>query len=112
MRESGFDTTFRFGAFSGSTIDYAPVGLNSLLYRYALDLRAFARRLGYAAAARHWAAAAAARKRAINKYLWNSRLGLYTDYDFVTHKRSYYDFITTFYPLWAGAASKAQARAV
>ncbi|MHB1813422.1 MAG: trehalase family glycosidase [Steroidobacteraceae bacterium] len=112
MRESGFDTTFRFGAFSGSTIDYAPVGLNSLLYRYALDLRAFARRLGYAAAARHWAAAAAARKRAINKYLWNSRLGLYTDYDFVTHKRSYYDFITTFYPLWAGAASKAQACAV
>ncbi len=112
MRESGFDTTFRFGAFSGSTIDYAPVGLNSLLYRYALDLSAFARRLGDAAAARHWAAAAAARKRAINKYLWNPRLGLYTDYDFVTHKRSYYEFITTFYPLWAGAASKAQARAV
>ena len=112
MRESGFDTTFRFGAFSGSATDYASVGLNSLLYRYALDLSAFARRLGNSAAARHWAAAAAARKRAINKYLWNSRLGLYTDYDFVTHKRSYYMFITTFYPLWAGAASKAQARAV
>jgi len=112
MRESGFDTTFRFGAFSGSTIDYAPVDLNSLLYRYALDLSAFARRLGYPAAARHWAAAAAARKHAINKYLWNSRLGLYTDYDFVTHKRSYYPFITTFYPLWAGVASKAQAQAV
>ncbi len=112
MRESGFDTTFRFGAFGGSTIDYAPVGLNSLLYRYALDLSAFARRLGERAAARRWAAAAAARKRAINRYLWNARLGQYTDYDFATGKRSYYAFITTFYPLWAGVASRAQARAV
>ena len=112
MRESGFDTTFRFGPYSGSAIDYAPVGLNSLLYRYALDLAAFARRLGNSAAARRWAATAAARKRAINRYLWNPRLGQYTDYDFVTHKRSYYAFITTFYPLWAGVASRAQARAV
>jgi alpha,alpha-trehalase len=112
MRESGFDTTFRFGAFSGSTIDYAPVGLNSLLYRYALDLSVFARRLGHPRAARRWAVAAAARRRAINTYLWNARLGQYTDYDFVTHKRSYYAFVTTFYPLWAGVASRAQARAV
>ncbi len=48
MRESGFDTTFRFGPFSGSTTDYPPVGLNSLLYRYALDLKRFASRLGLA----------------------------------------------------------------
>ncbi len=112
MRESGFDTTFRFGAFSGSTIDYAPVGLNSLLYRYARDLSAFARRLGHPRAARDWAAAAAARRHAINTYLWNARLGEYTDYDFVTQKRSYYAFVTTFYPLWAGVASRAQAGAV
>ena len=112
MRESGFDTTFRFGPYSGSTIDYAPVGLNSLLYRYARDLAAFAPRLGDGAAVRRWSAAAAARKQAINRYLWNRRLGQYTDYDFVTGRRSYYPFITTFYPLWAGAASPAQARAV
>jgi alpha,alpha-trehalase len=112
MRESGFDTTFRFGPYSGSAIDYAPVGLNSLLYRYARDLAAFARRLGDTAAAHRWMAAAAARQQAINRYLWNRRLGQYTDYDFVTGRRSYYPFITTFYPLWAGAASRAQARAV
>ncbi len=112
MRESGFDTTFRFGPYSGSTIDYAPVDLNSLLYRYALDLAAFAQRLGDGVAASRWRAAAAARKQAINRYLWNRRLGQYTDYDFVTGRRSYYPFITTFYPLWAGVASRAQARAV
>ena len=112
MRESGFDVTFRFGAFAGSTTDFAPVGLNSLLYRYALDLQGFAQSLGLAADARQWERAAAARKQAINSYLWNPALGLYTDYDFVTRRPSYYPFITTFWPLWAGAASRLQAQAV
>lgn len=112
MRESGFDTTFRFGPFSGSAADYAPVGLNSLLYRYALDLEGFARRLGMTAQAKRWARAAAARRRAINTFLWNPALRLYTDYDFVTGERSHYAFITTFYPLWTGAASRGRAQAV
>ncbi len=34
MRESGFDTSNRFGPFSGGTQHYAPFCLNSLLYRY------------------------------------------------------------------------------
>ncbi len=112
MRESGFDTTFRFGPYSGSATHYAPVGLNSLLYRYARDLHDFARRLGGSDDARHWAHAAKARKKAINTYLWRPAQGMYTDYDFVTGTPSHYAFITTFYPLWAGLASKAQARAV
>jgi alpha,alpha-trehalase len=112
MRESGFDVTFRFGPFAGSTTDYAPVGLNSLLFRYALDMRDFARRLGLAADANRWGEAAAARKQAIDRYLWNPALGLYTDYDFVTRRPSYYPFVTTFWPLWAGAASRTQAQAV
>ncbi|MDE2450738.1 MAG: trehalase [Gammaproteobacteria bacterium] len=112
MRESGFDVSFRFGPFSGSTTEYAPVCLNSLLYRYALDLQRFAQRLGLATDATRWAQDAAARKRAINTYLWNPALGLYTDYDFVTGKPSYYAFITAYYPLWAGIASKLQAQAV
>jgi alpha,alpha-trehalase len=46
MRESGFDTSFRFGPFSGSTEHYAPVCLNSLLYKYAHDMARFATLLG------------------------------------------------------------------
>ena len=42
VRESGFDISFRFGPFSGSTHHYAAVCLNSLLYKYELDLADFA----------------------------------------------------------------------
>ncbi len=37
---------------------------------------------------------------------------MYMDYDYVTGKPSTYKFVTTFYPLWAGEASDAQASAV
>lgn len=109
MRESGFDTTFRMGPFGGSTHHYAPVDLNSLLYRYELDLHDFAARLGLDGEAKHWAAAAAARREAIDKYMWRPDRGMYMDYDFVAGRPSDYNFLSTFYPLWAGAASPAQA---
>ncbi len=86
--------------------------LNSLLYRYERDLHDFAAQLGLGADARHWAEVATARKRAIDEYLWRPERGLYMDYDFVAGKPSNYPFITAFYPLWAGAASKQQARAL
>jgi alpha,alpha-trehalase len=112
MRESGFDTNFHFGPFGGSTHHYAAVDLNSLLYRYALDLHDFALQLGKTADAERWAQAAAARKAAMDKYLWQPELGMYRDYDFVAGKPSDAPYLTTFYPLWAGAASKQQAEAV
>lgn len=112
MRESGFDTTFVFGAYGGSTADYAPVSLNSLLYRYETDLADFARELDMRQQARHWSEAATARRTAIQKFLWYPRRGLYLSYDFVSGKPAPYPFVSTFYPLWAGAASPAQAREV
>ncbi len=112
MRESGFDTTFRMGPFGGSTQQYAPVDLNSLLYRYERDLHDFAVQLGNDADARRWGGAADARRAAIDKYLWRAGKGMYMDYDFVTGKPSDYDFVSTYYPLWAGAASKQQAQAL
>ncbi|GFZ93318.1 trehalase family glycosidase [Dyella caseinilytica] len=112
MRESGFDTNFHFGPFGGSTHHYAAVDLNSLLYRYELDLHDFAVQLGKTADAERWAKAAAARKVAMNKYLWRPELGMYRDYDFVAGKPSDAPYLTTFYPLWAGAASAQQAAAV
>lgn len=112
MRESGFDPSFRFGAFSGSTQDYAPTCLNSLLYKYAHDMAHFATLLGRNAEARQWEKRAAARRAAINKYLWNPASGMFYDYNFVTHKQSTYNYVTTFYPLWAGLATPEQASAV
>jgi alpha,alpha-trehalase len=112
MRESGFDTSFRFGPFSGSTDQYAPVCLNSLLFKYEKDMAHFATLLGRPLEAKTWERRAAARQDAIDRYLWDADQGLYLDYDFTTGKRSSYHFIATFYPLWAGVASPRQAAAV
>lgn len=118
MRESGFDTSFRFGPYSGSTQDYAPVCLNSLLYKYERDLAWMASTLHRPAEEKKWNAAAIKRRSAIDKYLWNPQKGMYFDYEFGALKgsgrgrQSGYVYLTTFYPLWAGAASAAQARQV
>jgi alpha,alpha-trehalase len=112
MRESGFDTSFRFGPFSGSAADYAPVCLNSLLYKYEQDMAHFASLLGRKNEASTWTHRADGRRAAIDKYLWDADAGLYDDYNFVTGTRSTYHFLTTFYPLWAGLATRAQASAL
>jgi alpha,alpha-trehalase len=112
MRESGFDVTFRFGPFAGSTHHYAPVCLNSLLFRYEQDLRDFAVQLGLSEDAKRWDAAANARRVAIDKYLWQPDQGSYADFNTQTGKPSRYAYVTAFYPLWAGAASAEQAAAV
>jgi len=112
MRESGFDPSFRFGPFSGSTDQYAPVCLNSLLFKYEKDMAHFATLLGHPVEAKAWESRAAARQDAIDRYLWDAGQGLYLDYDFKISKRSSYHYIATFYPLWAGAASPKQAAAV
>jgi alpha,alpha-trehalase len=112
LRESGFDITFRFGPFGDAITDYAAVGLNCLLYREEKDLEWISNQLGKTAEARRWAATAEERAKRITRYFWNAQKGLYFDYDFKTGKQSDYLYATTFYPLWAGAASKVQAEAV
>jgi alpha,alpha-trehalase len=112
MRESGFDTTFNFGPFSGSTHHYASVALNSLLYRYEQDLAWMAQRLQRNDEARAWSNMAKARRVAMDRYLWNPQQQMYFDYDFSTHRQSSYSYLTTFYPLWVGAADRNQASGV
>ena len=112
LRESGFDVTFRFGPFGADTHHFAPVCLNSLLYKTEKDLERISIILGKPNDARRWRSAAAERQDRINKYLWDARRGLFFDYDFTTGARSAYEYAATFYPLWAGLASPQQAAAV
>jgi alpha,alpha-trehalase len=112
MRESGFDVSFRFGPFSGETHHYAPVCLNSLLYKTERDLERMASLLGRQSESEVWRAKAIDREQRIRKYLWDPKHGLFFDYNFMTHSLSSYEYATTFYPLWVGLASKEQARAV
>ena len=112
MRESGFDISFRFGPFGVDTHHYAAVCLNSLLYKTEIDLAEMSDILGRKTEAESWRQKAAARKKAINQNLWDEAKGEFFDYDFTKSKRSSYEYITTYYPLWAGLATEAQAKAV
>ena len=112
VRESGFDISFRFGPFSGSTQHYAPVCLNSLLYKYERDLADFAGMLHQPEQATQWKHEAEARRQAINKYLWNPGKGMFFDYDFTAGQQSSYVYATIFYPLWTGLATREQAVAI
>jgi alpha,alpha-trehalase len=112
MRESGFDPSSRFGALNVDVIHYVPVCLNTLLYIMEDDAARIMEQLGDPAAAKTWRARAAARRDRINQLLWDEQAGLYHDYNFRTRRLRQYDFATTFYPLWAGIASQAQARRV
>jgi alpha,alpha-trehalase len=112
MRESGFDPSNRFGLFNVDVIHYTPVCLNTLLYRMEQEAAEIENLLGRPAAASEWKRRAAARRTAIDKYLWDEPSGFYLDYNFETKTRRKYEFGTTFYPLWAGLASPAQAKRV
>jgi len=112
MRESGYDISFRFGPFGAFTHHYAAVDLNSLLYQAEADLSWMSRQLGHEQDAKDWDKKATERRSKINQYCWNSSRGLYFDYDFEKGQQSSYEYATTFYPLWVGAASPEQAKAV
>jgi alpha,alpha-trehalase len=112
MRESGFDISFRFGPYGAETDHFAPVCLNSLIYAEEMDAAQIDESLGRKDAATGFRQAAAERKTRIQKYLWDAQRGMYFDYNFTTKTRSAYEYLTTFYPLWAGLATPEQARAV
>jgi alpha,alpha-trehalase len=112
MRESGFDISFRFGPYGAETHHYAPVCLNSLLYKTEIDMAQISVWLKNKQASTRWHQRAEKRQRIVQTLLWKQQSGLFFDYDFQTKKQSSYEYATTFYPLWAGLATSAQARSV
>ena len=112
MRESGFDPSDRFGPMSVDIIHHVPVCLNALLYQMEQDLAEIDETLGRPDEAWRWRERAHARRTAIDRFLWDEEAGFYLDYNFETGRRRPYEFATTFYPLWVGAASPEQARRV
>jgi alpha,alpha-trehalase len=112
MRESGFDVSFRFGPFGSATHHFAPVCLNSLLYKTEKDLEQISIWLGRGEEAKKWSKRAEDRKKLITQYLWNDQQGEFFDFNFQTKRMSKYQYASTFYPLWAGLATPAQAKAV
>lgn len=112
MRESGFDVSFRFGAFGSATHHYAPVCLNSLLYKTEKDLEQISIWLGRNEDAKQWSKRAEGRKKLITQYLWNDERKTFFDFNFDAAKGSSYLYASMFYPMWAGLATPEQARGV
>jgi alpha,alpha-trehalase len=104
--ESGWDLTPRFGH---KALNYLPVDLNALLYKYEKDFAYAERLLGNEAEASHWDQAAQHRKIAINKLMWSEFKGLYYDYNYVKENRGSVSSLASYYPLWAGMVDERQA---
>jgi alpha,alpha-trehalase len=112
MRESGFDPSNRFGPLDADIIHYNPVCLNSLLYLMETQAAKITHILGREEEATTWQKRAGDRAARINRLMCDSQDGLYYDYNFVRGTVRRYPFLTTFYPLWAGIASREQAAQV
>lgn len=104
--ESGWDMTPRFGR---KALNFLPVDLNSLLFKYEMDLAKFYRHVGDVRSAAKWEVAAEHREDTMNELMWSNLRGLYYDYNYAKEKRGTVSSLAGFYPLWAGIATKKQA---
>ncbi|MGH8242697.1 MAG: alpha,alpha-trehalase TreF [Steroidobacteraceae bacterium] len=112
--ESGWDFSSRW-LRDGSTlatirtVELIPVDLNSLLYSLEQTLaRAYRIAVRPDEAAR-FTKLAHDRRRAIHRFLWNGRRGLFEDYSWRDGGRTGHVTAATLYPLFTGVATAAQA---
>ncbi|KAI8067592.1 trehalase-domain-containing protein [Gongronella butleri] len=114
VRESGHDTTYRFDKVCANL---ATVDLNSLLYKYEVDLAHSVSLLdgvledfdGVAQTTHEWMQRAHDRKERMHRYLWNEQDGLFYDYDTIKEQQTTYESVTSFWTMWAGCATQDQA---
>ena len=104
--ESGWDFTPRF---NHRCLNYLPVDLNCLLYRYELDFAYVNRLLGQEREAASWEKAAHNRRMTMNSLMWSELKGLYYDYDYTKNHRGNVSSLAAYYALWSGLASEKQA---
>lgn len=104
--ESGWDMTPRFNR---RALNYLPVDLNALLYKYEMDFARTARLLDDRREAAKWEQLAAERKKTMDELMWDRLRGLYYDYNYVKEKRGSVASLAAFFPMWAGMVTEKQA---
>ena len=115
--ESGWDFSSRWFAdgrtrASMDTTEIVPVDLNSLLFGLENAIRAGCERAGDKPCALEFERRAAARRRSMDRYLWDASEGAYLDYRWTMQVRMPRVSAATLYPLYVSLASKSQAAAV
>jgi alpha,alpha-trehalase len=115
--ESGWDFSSRWFADSRTlaaidTTTIIPVDLNSLLFGLENAIRAGCERAGDHDCAQDYARRAAARRAAIDRYLWDQSRGVFLDYRWTLKQRIDKVSAATLYPLFVQVASQEQAASV
>ncbi|GJJ77122.1 alpha,alpha-trehalase [Entomortierella parvispora] len=131
VRESGHDTTYRL---DNCCADIATVDLNSLLYKYEMDIAETIqtifgdsfetpffscyetsslteenRPLTTVHQSAEWFERARLRQARINELCWNEERGMFFDYDTRLKVQGTYESVTTFYTMWSGCADREKA---
>ncbi len=104
--ESGWDMTTRF---ERKCLDFLPVDLNALLYKYERDFAWAAELAGNKKEAEQWLKAAARRKSAMDKCMWGKLRGFYFDYNYQKEEQGSVWSLAAYYTMWSGMATKEQA---
>jgi alpha,alpha-trehalase len=115
--ESGWDFSSRWLADGGNlatirTVELIPVDLNSLLYALEQTLARAYQVNEQPAEATLFTERALKRRRAIDRFLWNARSGIFEDYAWRDRAHTGHVTAATLYPLFVGVATAAQARSV
>ncbi len=97
--ESGWDMTPRFNR---RALNYLPIDLNCLLYKYEMDFARSSKILGDKRKTAYWEDQAKIRAEMIEKLMWDKLKNLYFDYNYVKQKRGDVASLASFFPLWAG----------
>jgi len=97
--ESSWDMTTRFNR---RALDYLPIDLNCLLYKYESDFARAAKILGNDHDASVWLNRAHARKQMIDDLMWSNTKSMYYDYNFVKERRGNISSLAGLFPLYVG----------
>lgn len=104
--ESGWDMTPRF---ERKCLDFLPVDLNALLYKYEMDFARAAEIMSDSREAARWRSCAEERKATMDRLMWGKIRGFYFDYNYVKGEQSGVWSLAAYYTLWAGMADQTQA---
>ncbi len=107
--ESGWDMTPRFDR---RALNFLPVDLNALLYKYEMDFARTAQIFGDKREAARWEDVANVRKATMNELMWDRVKGLFYDYNYVKGKRGSVSSLAAYFPMWAGMVTDKQAAAM
>jgi len=104
--ESGWDMTPRF---KRQCLDYLPIDLNCLLFKYEKDFEKAADILNNKSEARIWKYAAEERRKVVTSLMWHKRKVFFFDYNYTEKNQSNVWSLAGYYSMWSGLATEIQA---